>query len=135
MARPPVVAIFNTSPDTVDVLRMTFEYEGFVAVSAFTFEIREGDVDLEAFLDLHRPDVVIYDIGVPYHANWQLFLHLRQRRPMQGIPVVITTTNAAQVRPLAGGEPVHEIVGKPYDLRQLISLVRQAVPDACERRH
>ena len=135
MARPPVVAIFNTSPDTVDVLRMAFEFDGFVAVSAFTFEIRQGEVDLEAFLNLHRPDVIIYDVAVPYHANWQLFTHLRQRPVMRGIPIVITTTNAAQVRPLAGSEPVHEIIGKPYDLQRLIAIVRQAVPDACEKRH
>jgi CheY-like chemotaxis protein len=135
MARPPVVAIFNTSPDTVDLLRMAFEYEGFVAVSAFTFDIRDGDVDLDAFLELHTPDVVIYDVAVPYHANWQLFLHLRQRPPLKGLPVIITTTNAAHLRPLSGSEPVHEVVGKPYDLQQLITIVRQAVPDACERRH
>jgi CheY-like chemotaxis protein len=135
MARPPVVAIFNTSPDKVDVPRIAFEYEGFVAVSAFTFEIREGEIDLAAFFALHRPDVVVYDIVVPYHANWQLFMHLRRQPPMQGVPVVITTSNAAQVRPLTSGEAVHEIVGKPYDLQQLIALVRQAVSNACERRH
>lgn len=114
---------------------MAFEYEGFVAVSAFTFDIRDGDVDLDAFLGLHTPDVVIYDVAVPYHANWQLFLHLRQRPPLKGLPVIITTTNAAHLRPLSGSEPVHEVVGKPYDLQQLITIVRQAVPDACERRH
>ena len=135
MPRPPVVAVFNTSPDTVDVLRMAFEFDGFVVVSAFTFEVRDGRVNLDSFLTVHEPDVIVYDIALPYQANWQLLQHLRQSAPLRGTPIVITTTNAAQVRPYAAGEPVHEIIGKPYDLRQLIEVVRQAIPDACERRH
>jgi CheY-like chemotaxis protein len=126
MSHQPVVAVINTSPDTVDMLRMAFEYEGFVAVSAMTFDIRDGKLHFDSFLALHRPDVVVYDIALPYQANWQLFRHLRETSQLRDLPVVLTTTNAAHVRPLTGGEPVHEVVGKPFDLQQLIAIVRDA---------
>ena len=126
MEHQRVVAIINTSPDTVDMLRIAFEFEGFVAVSAMTFDIRDGKVDLAAFLALHRPDVVIYDISLPYQGNWHLFQHLRETTPLGQLPTIVTTTNAAHVRPLAGGEPVHEIVGKPFDLEKLIDSARAA---------
>ena len=109
---------------------MAFELEGFVVVSAMTFEIRDGQVNLDSFLGVHRPDVVVYDIALPYHANWQLFCHVRQVAPLENIPIVITTTNKAQVQPFAGDEPVHEIVGKPYDLKRLVEIIRQSIANA-----
>jgi chemosensory pili system protein ChpA (sensor histidine kinase/response regulator) len=127
MGRAPVVAVINTSPDTVDLLRLAFEYEGFVAVSAMTFEIRDGKVVLDEFLGQHKPDVAIYDVALPYQANWQLLQHLRTTTRLREVPIIITTTNAAHVRPFAGAEPVYEIVGKPYDLEQLIATAREAI--------
>jgi CheY-like chemotaxis protein len=123
---PPVVAVFNTSPDTVDMLRIVLERAGFTVVSAMTFEIREGHVDISAFLDQHDPAVVIYDIALPYEANWALFCHLRQLPALRDRPVIVTTTNARHVAPLAAEQPVYEIIGKPYDIDPLIGAVREA---------
>jgi DNA-binding response OmpR family regulator len=127
--RAPVVAVINTSPDLTDMLRLVLEQHGFVAVSVLTYQIRDGAIDLNAFLALHRPDVVIYDIGLPYGPNWQLLCHLRESSPLGKLPVIVTTTNERQVRPLAADTPVHEIVGKPYDLNILIGLIRRALAD------
>jgi hypothetical protein len=41
---------------------------------------------------------------------------------------VLTTTNAAQVQKIAGAdEHLHEIVGKPYDLGEVVRAVKEAV--------
>ena len=53
-----VAAIVNTSPDTVDLLRDALERAGFLVVSCFTHDIREGRVDFEAFLRAHKPSVI-----------------------------------------------------------------------------
>jgi len=125
----PVVAIFNTSEDTTAMLRVAFEHAGFVAVTVFTTAIRDGRMELERFMTQHRPQVIVYDIALPYEANWRLFLNIRDSPACAGIAFVLTTTNVKRVREATGtSEALHEIVGKPYDLGELISLVRAALP-------
>ena len=47
---PPVVAVINTSPDTVDLLKDVLERAGMLVVTAFTHDIRDGHVNVEDFL-------------------------------------------------------------------------------------
>lgn len=94
--RPLVVAVFNTSPDLIDVVRRAFEPAGIVVISLLTYQIREGGVDLEEFLTHNNPDVVVYDIAPPYDANWNLFQHIRRLLGMRKRKVVLTSINRAQ---------------------------------------
>ena len=125
--RPIVVAIFNTSPDLIDLVRRAFEPAGIVVISLLTFQIREGGVDLEQFLSHNNPHVVVYDIAPPYDANWALFQHIRSLRAMRGRKVVLTSINKRQVEKLSGrDETIYEIVGKPLDLNRLVHAVKEA---------
>jgi DNA-binding NarL/FixJ family response regulator len=122
----PVVALFNTSPDTVEMLRVVLQQAKFVVVSAFTYDIRDGRVDLDTFLQRSNPSVVIYDIAPPYDSNWALFQTLLRNSPLQRYRFVLTSTNARYVQRLAGDVPVHEIIGKPYDLDEIVAATRRA---------
>lgn len=123
----PVVGLFNTSPDTVEMLRIVLEREGFIVVAAYTFQLRDGEVDIEALVRQHRLRVVVYDVAPPYDRNWRLFEHFKTMPAMQGITFVVTTTNIQRVRDVAGaGYKLHEIVGKPYDLQQIVDAVKAA---------
>jgi DNA-binding response OmpR family regulator len=121
-----VVAVFNTSEDTTDMLRVVLEFAGFVVLTAFTHALRDGKTDLEGFMRQYRPSVVVYDIALPYEPNWRLFERIRDSPACAGVRFVLTSTNVAQVRAVAGDHRVHEIVGKPYDLDELVRLVRAA---------
>src|SRR4029453_14552359 len=99
-----VVGVFNTSEDTTDVLRIVLENAGFVVVTAFTNLLRDGKVDLEAFMRQHQPRVIVYDIAIPYEQNWRLYEHMRSAPACQGVSFVLTTTNVRHVRQLAGSE-------------------------------
>lgn len=124
---PVVVAVFNTSPDTVDLLRIVLERAGFVVVAAFTYELRDGEVDIEAFCRQHQPVVAVYDVALPYDANWRLFQHIRSLDVLRRTKFVVTTTNEAQVRKIAGPEQeLFEVVGKPYDLGLIVEAVKKA---------
>lgn len=124
---PVVVAVFNSSEDTTDMLRQVLEHAGFVVVTAFTNEVRDGAVDLENLMRQHQPSVIVYDVALPYDANWRLFQHIKSSPACRDVQFIITSTNAAHVRNVAGqDQQVLEIVGKPYDLGQLVRAVGEA---------
>jgi CheY-like chemotaxis protein len=131
MNSSPTVAVINSTPDIVDMLRLVVEQAGFVVVTALTFEIRDGHVDIDQLIRQHQPLVIVYDIAPPYDANWKLFQHIAAMPVMEGRQFVLTSTNAQQVERIAGNhQRVYEILGKPYDL----DLVAQAVKEASRAR-
>jgi hypothetical protein len=125
---PNVVAVINSTTDIVDMLRVAVEQAGFVVVSALTPEIRDGHVDLEQFMRLHEPKVIVYDIAPPYEPNWNLFQHVAGLPVMKGRQFVITSTNAHHVERLASPQDhVYEVVGKTEDLGRIVQAVREAM--------
>lgn len=125
MTESRIVAVLNSSEDTTDMLRVWLEMEGYTVVTAFTHAIRDGKVDFEALMRQHRPRVIVYDVSVPYDANWRLFRHIQDTPAAEGVTFVVTTTNGDRLREVAGQEAtgVLEIVGKPYDADELSRLV------------
>src|SRR5947207_5893269 len=106
----PVVAIFNSSDDMIELLRLEFERHDFVVLSAQVSEVRRGTIDLKSMLDQHKPQVIVYDLIPPYDRQWQFLDHLRQTSPLNGIPFVITSTNEKAARELSGrDELVYEV--------------------------
>ena len=129
--RPKVVAVVNTSPDTVDLLRFVLERAGYVVVCAFTWELRDAKVDVETFMGEHDPSAIVYDIAPPYQENWRLLQHFKGLPIMEGRQFIITTTNVKHVRAFAGeGAVLYEIIGKPYDLDLVVKAVEKAIGPA-----
>jgi CheY-like chemotaxis protein len=127
---PKAVAVLNTSPDTVELLRIALQHAGFTVVSGYIHDIRDGRLDLEAFVHQHEPAVVVWDVSPPYDVQWQFLQHIRQRPACSRCRFIITTTNVQQLRKVAGpSQELHEIIGKPYDLEVIVDAVRNAMPD------
>lgn len=117
---PPVVAVLNTSDDIVELLTIVLEQAGLVVISAHLDEIRRGSVSLADFVTEHDPQLLVYDVSPPYDRSWRFLEHIRQSPVMRGRTFVITTTNVARLREIAGdASDVHEIVGKPYDIDEI----------------
>lgn len=127
MTRTECVAIFNSSEETVDLVKDVLEHAGFVVVLGHISDIRRGTLDLEMFIRQHRPKVIVYDLVPPYEVTWAFLEHLRGSEFLNGVQFVLTSVNAERVRQVvAPNEQVYEIVGKPVDLDQIVRAVKEA---------
>jgi CheY-like chemotaxis protein len=128
MAGPAVIAVLNSNDDIVELLRMVLEREGYVVVSAHLDAIRRGEQSLADFVEEHDPRLIIYDLTPPYDRSWRFLDHLRAAPHIRGRTFVVTSTNAGRAKEIIGdAEDVHEIVGKPYDIDELVRVVHRAI--------
>lgn len=121
----PVVAVINTNPDLVELLKARIESAGFVVLVIHIADIRAG-LDVGAIVAQHDPKVIVYDVVVPYDRSWRFLEHLRERT-FKGRRFVLTTPNGDGVRRLVGrDETVYEIVDHAEDIDVVVQAVREA---------
>ena len=127
MPIPVTVAVFNANEDVVEMLRIVLENAGFVVVSAHVDDIRRGMTNLADFIEEHDPRVIVFDLVPPYDRSWRFVEHLKSAPRMKGRAFVLTSTNAKRAEDLSrGATDIHEILGKPYDLDEVVRAVRGA---------
>lgn len=120
------VSVINTSKDITDILENILSGEGFSVCSKFTFEFKDNDKSFDDYIAKNKPDVIVYDIALPYRQNYLLFESLSNRKSVKNIPFVLTTTNKDALEEMVGKTSAHELIGKPYDLQEIIDAVRKA---------
>lgn len=122
-----VVALFNTNPDLLEIVRLALERAGFSVVIGHVHDIRTGALDLGPFIDRHRPSVIVYDLVMPYDRNWEFMKHVREHPMMRDRHFVITTPNQRAAQAVLGRDhQVHEVVSDA-DVDAIIMAVRDAV--------
>ena len=127
MSKPPVVAIINTNPDLVELMKARIEAAGFVALVIHLAEIRAG-LDIGSVFAQHSPSVVVFDVVVPYERNWRFLQHLRATM-LDGhrAQFVLTTPNARALAKLVGkDEKVYEVLDDRADIDTIVQAVREA---------
>jgi CheY-like chemotaxis protein len=124
---PTVVAIVNTNPDLVRILRMSLEKAGYVVFVLHVEDIKMGAADVDSFLRQHDPKVIVYDVAPPYEMNWRFLDHLRSATGFEGRQFVLTSVNVRRVREIVGtDETVYEVAGEPDDIAAVIRAVKEA---------
>ena len=129
-AGKPIVAVFNSSSDTVELLRTALEAQGLHTVSGHIADLKKGELDFVSFVEHHRPAVIVYDISPPYETNWNFLRLVRSSQPAQTSRFILTTTNKPVLDKLVGENEAIEIIGKPYDLDRVVAAVRGALGPA-----
>lgn len=124
-SRLPVVAVVNTNPDLVELLKARIEAAGFVVLVMHVADIRAG-LDLGSVLAQHDPQVIVYDVVMPYERNWRFFEHLRET-VFQNRRFVLTTPNKVALQPLVGrDESIYEVLDDRDDIDAIVQAVREA---------
>ena len=94
------IAVLNTSKEITNVLAVVFREEGHETCESFTYLYRGDDKSFDKFIAECNPDVIIFDIAIPYEENYDLFKKLSQRDCVKHTPFILTTTNKAVLEKL-----------------------------------
>jgi len=125
MGNSPVVAVVNTNPDFVELIKVRLEAAGFVVLRIHLADIR-GGLDVGAVLSQHRPQVIVYDVVMPYDRNWRFLQHLRETA-FREYRFVLTSPNASALARIVGrDEKVYEVLDDGGDIDVLVQAVREA---------
>ena len=127
MADTPTIAVINSNEDTTDMLRVILQQQGFSSVVVgHVTEIKRGQADFLKFIEVHDPRVFVWDISIPYEENWRFVQLIMNNEKMKERAVVLTTTNKRALDSLVGTTETIEIIGKPYDLDDVVKAVKRA---------
>jgi DNA-binding NarL/FixJ family response regulator len=124
---PIVVAIVNTNPELIRILRVSLEKAGFVTFAIHIEDIKTGEANIKPLLEEHNPQVVIYDLAPPYDMHWRFLDHLRTATDFKGRRFVLTSVNVGAAQQVVGmDETVYEVIGQDADILEVVRAVKEA---------
>jgi response regulator RpfG family c-di-GMP phosphodiesterase len=120
-----VVAILNSSEDIIEAIELLLEDAGYSTVGSHVYDFKKGYKDIAAFLNAHNPRVILFDISPPYEENWQFFLKVKHMEAAARRHFILLTTNLRVLEDLIGTTHAIELVGKPFDLQEILRAVKK----------
>jgi CheY-like chemotaxis protein len=120
MARP-LIMVIDDDAAVRSALTDLLEEQGYRVVA-----IGDGKEGLRHLSQHDLPRLILLDLMMPAADGWQFHAEQLMNPTLASIPVIIITAapGAAATRALG-----LEVVGKPFDTRRLLSLIRQRCPD------
>jgi len=129
----PTVLVINNSDEVIQIISLVLEEHGFRVADRYKITPGSGEPALERHIAQHRVDVVVWDIGLPYARNWTYFEEVESSGVFNHCGIVLSTTNKAALESIVGPTPAHELIGKPFDLDELIEAVHSALANRVPR--
>ena len=96
------IVVFSDGADTIALLCTWLNAHGHHPLSARLQDMRQADWEAASFIERHRADLVLFDLGLPYVSNWDFAEVLQMLPGAQGVPFVFTTANKVELEKLVG---------------------------------
>jgi DNA-binding response OmpR family regulator len=119
------VLIVDDDPDIVTTLKFSLELEGIRTVEAY-----DGEEALAA-VEREDPDLILLDGMLPHVNGYMIARRLKGEGRLREVPIIMVTARAQQDDMVLGRETgVDEYVTKPFDMGELVALVKRYLKTA-----
>lgn len=119
-----IVVVDDTPALAELVMRMLTRY-------GYSVRTLSGGLQLIEYMRQHRPALVLLDVGLPVKDGWTLIREIRMQPDLAHIPVIAVTAHAAdEDRQRAFSAGYTNYLSKPFDVQDLLQMVRGYVPSA-----
>ena len=113
---PKTVLAIEDDPNTLDLIEVYLEKEGFKALKA-----ANGEDGIQVAKE-HPPDLVILDLMLPKVDGWEV---CRQLRKMSDVPIIMLTARGEEIDRVSGLTlGADDYVVKPFSPKELMARVR-----------
>lgn len=117
------IMVVDDEPDTVDLVKLVLETEGFLVVPAYS-----GRECLEK-LEAEKPDAVLLDIMMPEMDGWEVFHKIKEKYP--DLPVAMLTVRDKDIDKMVGLHVLKadDYIIKPFGRQELVERVNKILED------
>ncbi len=113
------VLIVDDEPDTLELVKLVLESEGFRTLQA------SSGKDALVQIGTSRPDLVLLDIMMPDMDGWDVFRKIKEKDPK--VPIAILSAKAQNIDKFLGLHVLKadDYITKPFGKNELIDRVRK----------
>ncbi|MFL5319805.1 MAG: response regulator [Myxococcaceae bacterium] len=115
--------VVDDDPDILEALSEILESEGFAIRRA-----RNGQEALERLAEA-TPNLILLDLMMPVMDGWEFSRRMKQLDPAPKVPIIVLSADrnvAAKAKDI--GAVGH--LAKPFELSDLLDMVRRALPSS-----
>lgn len=120
-----VVLVVEDDQSIRDVITDVLKERGYQVAAA------ANGAEALAYLQTQRPDVMVLDLLMPVMHGWEFMESYAERTGGEQIPIVVVSVNKALPRSF-DRFGVRRVVGKPFDVDDLLVSIEQAVGCAAQ---
>ncbi len=116
------IVVADDDIDTLNIIKLKLENQGLKVIA-----VRDGQAALAAVRE-HRPSVAIFDVMMPKLNGFQVTRMIKFDKQLKKIPVILLTARTEKTDKDTGMQVgADEYLTKPFDLEQLVELVKQSL--------
>ncbi len=113
------IMIVDDEPDTVDLVKLVLETEGFEVITAFS------GIECLKKLEEEKPDAVLLDIMMPGMDGWEVFKRIKEK--YEDLPVAMLTVRNQDIDIMLGLHVLKadDYITKPFGRKELVERVNR----------